>query len=173
VGIQPHYAAPVFCAFMTLVVESLRRIAVVRVGGVRVGRMAVGLTFAMVVVQLATIARVRASAPPGWETSRAAIESSLAARGGKHLVVVRYGPVHDPLREWVSNRADIDRAAVVWARDAEPERLGDLLRYFRDRSAWRLDADADPPRLTHLDGKTHRSHSVDDRPTEHQLNGKP
>src|SRR5262249_28128847 len=87
-GIQPHYAAPVFGCFMALVVEGLRRIAAVRVGGVRVGRGLVGLTGLMVVAQLAIVAQTRATSPPGWEAERAAVEATLAARGGRHLVVV-------------------------------------------------------------------------------------
>jgi hypothetical protein len=145
VGIQPHYAAPAFGCFMTVIVESLRRLAVARVGSLRVGRALVGLTIALVVAQLAVVGRVRATAPAGWEASRAAIDAALSSQGGKHLIIVRYGPDHDPLREWVYNRADIDRAPVVWARETTPALQRGLLSYFGGRSVWLLDADADPP----------------------------
>jgi hypothetical protein len=150
VGIQPHYAAPVFGCFMLLVVEGLRRLALVRVGGVRVGGGLVGLTVVMVLVQLGLLAHTRATAAPGWEADRARIERALTAEGGLHLVVVRYGPGHDPLREWVYNRAAIDRAPVVWARETDPARLASLLSYFRGRHAWLLEADEQPPRLCPL-----------------------
>ena len=147
VGIQPHYAAPVFGCFMLLLVEGLRRLAVVRVGAIRVGRAMVGLTVVMVVVKLGMIAYARASAPPGWESDRARVEASLSDGGGRHLVVVRYGPAHDALDEWVYNRADIDGAAVVWAREMGPDRMEKLLTYFRDRSVWLIEADEHPSRL--------------------------
>jgi hypothetical protein len=36
---------------------------------------------------------------------------------------------------------------VVWARDMGDADNQELLRYFRNRRVWRLDADGHPPRL--------------------------
>jgi hypothetical protein len=148
VGIQPHYAAPVFGAFMVLIVEGMRRIDLIRVGRTRIGRGLVGLTLVMFVVNLCVVAHTRATAAPGWEAERARIEASLASAGGRHLIVVRYSPSHDPLKEWVYNRAKIDSAAVVWAREMDLVRMEALLAAFRDRSVWLLEADRSPQSLS-------------------------
>jgi len=43
--------------------------------------------------------------------------------------------------EWVYNRADIDNAKIVWARDMGPTDNAELIRYFKDRSVWLLQPD--------------------------------
>jgi hypothetical protein len=65
----------------------------------------------------------------------------------QQLVIVRYGPDHDLHREWVWNRASIDDAKVVWARDMGEAQNQELLQYFKTRQAWRLDADDPSPKL--------------------------
>jgi hypothetical protein len=59
----------------------------------------------------------------------------LEAEGGRHLVIVRYGPKHSIHEEWVYNHADIDNARVVWARESGG-RLPELLSHFGDRRIW-------------------------------------
>jgi hypothetical protein len=63
------------------------------------------------------------------------------------LILVRYSPTHYIHAEWVYNRADIDGAAVVWARDMGMEKNRELLDYYRDRKAWLLEPDVDPVKL--------------------------
>lgn len=148
VGIQPHYAAPVFGAFMLIVVEGLRRLALLRLGSRRCGRLLVGLTLLLAGVKLADVAHRRAAAPPGWEADRARFESALRARGGRHLVVVRYAADHDPLDEWVANAAEIDAAPIIWAREMDPPSMRALSAYAPDRRVWLVEADTRPPRLS-------------------------
>ncbi len=77
---------------------------------------------------------------------RLAIDRRLAQAAGKQLVFVRYGPRH-PLDQWVYNAADIDASRVVRALDLGPENE-QLRKYYSGRTAWLLEPDAQPPRLT-------------------------
>jgi len=65
---------------------------------------------------------------------------------GKHLVLIHYNPQHIPHTEWVYNRADINAAKIVWARDMGDAGNEELLLYFKDHHAWRIDADDSTPR---------------------------
>ena len=80
---------------------------------------------------------------------RAEIANDLAEQGGHHLVMVLYDPSHSPHYEWVYNRADIDGSDVVWARSLGPAPDRALLRYFGERTAWVVRADASRPVLEH------------------------
>jgi hypothetical protein len=87
--------------------------------------------------------------PFNWSTyengleDRAAMESFLSRQPGKQLAIVRYGPHHDVLKEWVWNLADIDDQKVVWARDSTPEQDAQLIRYYSGRSVWLVEPDSD------------------------------
>jgi hypothetical protein len=80
-------------------------------------------------------------------TRRTLVKNELAQSPGRKLVFVRYWPGHIFQDEWVYNEADIDRAAIVWARDLGPEDE-QLRQYFPDRTAWLLEPDAHPPKLS-------------------------
>jgi hypothetical protein len=54
---------------------------------------------------------------------------------------------HNFHHEWVYNDANIDAAKVAWARDMGNAANQELLAYFKDRHAWRVNGDASPPRL--------------------------
>ena len=84
--------------------------------------------------------------PSGIEY-RAQFETQLDGVSGKHLVIVCYSPAHDVLAEWVYNRADIDDANVVWAREIPDVDPMPLLNYFRERHVWLVEPDASPPRM--------------------------
>ena len=73
------------------------------------------------------------------EVQRERIEADLEARSGKHLVIVHH-PYHDvPSMDWVYNRADIDHAKVIWARDMGYLNNQELLEYYPDRQVWYVD----------------------------------
>jgi hypothetical protein len=72
---------------------------------------------------------------------------------GDHLIVVRYGPGHLIHDEWVYNRADIDAAGIVWAREMGPAADRGLLDHFSKRHVWLLTVDGDAPRLVAYPGE--------------------
>ena len=72
------------------------------------------------------------------EAKHAAIDARLSRAPGPQLVLVRYGPHHDPWEELVYNRAGLDRARIVWARSLGPDQDAALLRQYPDRAIWLL-----------------------------------
>jgi hypothetical protein len=141
-----HYLAPALGLFFLLLVQCMRHLRLVRWRGKPVGQ---GLARAVPVVCLAMVVlRVSAVAAgaqieQGREgnSQRNTIARELQDLPGKQLVVVHYGPSHVPHIEWVYNRADIDASKIVWARDMGDGQNQELLLYFKDRRAWRIDAD--------------------------------
>jgi hypothetical protein len=49
--------------------------------------------------------------------------------------------------EFVYNRADIDAADIVWARDMGCHNNQELIDYYRDRAIWLLQPDLASPGL--------------------------
>jgi hypothetical protein len=145
----PHYIAPVAPAAVALVTHGLRA-SLVRQKRGRPKPVWPGVL--LVAWVLATGTRWVIGAPSGsgevynrylswWHRSpgnlaRAEVENELRALGGRHLAIVRYGESHHWMDEWVYNEADIDSAAVVWAREMDPEANAVLIEYFRDRRIW-------------------------------------
>lgn len=60
-------------------------------------------------------------------------------------MIVHYESRHNIDWEWVYNRANIDAAKVVWARDMGEFANRELLQYFRGRTIWIVDADSASP----------------------------
>lgn len=79
---------------------------------------------------------------------RARVLTELEHLDGRQLAIVRYAQDHDLLDEWVYNAADIDGSKVVWAREMDPANNLKLLNYFKDRHAWLVEPDFDPPRIS-------------------------
>ena len=86
------------------------------------------------------------TAPLGLQ--RAHVLAELGKRAGGQLAIVRYTPGHDIFGEWVYNAADIDRSKVVWAREMDSAGNLELLKYFKDRQAWLVEPDLNPPRVS-------------------------
>lgn len=145
---QPHYAAPFVPAGILLATCLAARLWDVERWRTAVQLVMVGVLTSVLVghwLRAEDVARDRESYAL---SRRGELESSLAADGGQHLVIVRYADNHNPHLEWVWNAADIDRAAVVWAREMDPERNARLTAYYLDRKVWLLEPDRDPESVT-------------------------
>lgn len=157
---DPHYIAPATALIYALVLQSMRHLYVWKRRGRSVGQqLARAIPLACVLV-----VALRVGAAPlhlkgtlvdpasGYAESlgakRARLVKQLEASEGQHLVIVRYAAGHRPADEWVYNRADIDAAKVVWAREMDEARNGELMSYFKGRRVWLLEADAPVPRLS-------------------------
>ena len=147
-----HYASPITGILLAIALQGMRHLRTWRFEGRPSGLF---LVRAMVVISLLMLpAGVRNMRTPVAEgptaemgRERQAIIDHLDSLPGGQLVFVRYGSLHDSLREWVYNGADIDTQRVVWARDMGAANQ-ELVRYYPQRRAWLLEADVKPPRLT-------------------------
>jgi hypothetical protein len=148
--VQVHYAAPVTGLVFALVLQTMRHLRLWHWGRRLNGRALVWAVSAIALGAFLTafVQRTWLDAP-GWQFERARILAQLPANGRRHLVIVRYGPAHSPLDEWVYNAADIDGAKVVWAREMNLAHDLELLEYFKDRQVWLAEVDQDdsPPKL--------------------------
>lgn len=161
-----HYAAPMTGPLFVMVTYGWRRLRLFA------RRAHLGLLLARVVVAISmvTLASRMATAhlaPAGgnaWAEQRAAIQRQLDSTHEDHLVIVRYAPYHDANREWVYNKAEIDRARVVWAREMDADENRKLIAYFPHRQVWLLEPDQPNPKLLpYTTSNVERSSSVGDK----------
>jgi hypothetical protein len=145
----PHYFSPAAGALYILLTQGLRHMYARR-GVARDIALALPILACAMIVIRVMAAATHTQIEPAWprgNLERAAILHQLREMPGEQLVLVRYGPEHDVNREWVWNRASIDSAKVIWARDMGAAQNQELLEYFRSRRAWQLDADDPAPAL--------------------------
>jgi hypothetical protein len=149
-----HYTAPLTAAIMAFVVQGFRHLRAWRWYGKPTGLFLARATTLICVgmVPIQVLALAAQAKPSPWQRAgmeRASLEQKLSSLPGEQLVLVRYGPNHDVLSmEWVYNEADIDKSKVVWARDMGDAQNQELIRYFNHRTAWLLEPDKTPPRLS-------------------------
>jgi hypothetical protein len=168
---NPHYAAPVACAILALVLIAMRRVRGLvfrgKPTGVFLTRAIPAVCLLMALLRVAG-ARSEVLACPAWPAAspstptwcspgptnaeRVETLSRLATYPGKQLAIVHYDQTHEALfHEWVYNSADIEAAKVIFARDMGPTRNQELIDYFRDRHVWLVQADATPPTVETYD----------------------
>jgi hypothetical protein len=133
----PHYAAPAAGLVLAIIMAHLRWLW--RIDR-PVGRLLVRVTVA--VFMLWSLFWWMGfyqwpQEPEAWQARRHWAETEfLASRAGRHLVMVRYGD-HNVHEEWVYNRADLDEARVIWARELpDPASNRRLLEAFAGRQVW-------------------------------------
>jgi hypothetical protein len=155
----PHYFAPAACALYALVFQGLRYLRATRRKNFGLAILwaipfvcILTLPLQPAVRQLSGDVRTRTFVDY-WTTNHQMIERLEIARkvnssGHRNLIIVRYGASHNSLQEWVYNRANIDAAPIVWAREMSPEKNRELFEYFKDRKVWLLEPDLDVPRLS-------------------------
>ena len=150
---MPHYVAPATGLIYLLLLQCMRHLRLWQwrrqQTGVALVRAIPAIACAMLLLRVGAAA-AHTQIEPAWprgNLDRVAIMRQLEATPGRHLVLVSYGPYHDVDWEWVYNRADIDGAKVVWARDMGAGDNQELVSYFHDRQVWRLNGDQSPPRL--------------------------
>lgn len=149
--VWPHYLAPITGLIFLLLMHGFFGFRFWRSNGKPMGTAVtkpVGMIFGLQFLIYIVFACLHLTGVSQFAAERKAIESRLEAEPGEQLVLVRYGPNHSLHDEWVYNRADIDRAKVVWAREMTPKEDAPLIEYFQNRRVWLLEADADPPKLT-------------------------
>jgi hypothetical protein len=149
----PHYFAPATGALYILLVQCVRFLWHWAPGARAIGRSIVRaipvLACAMILLRVGAVA-AHVSIEPHWprgNLQRANILREMEEQPGQQLVIVRYGPQHNPVSEWVYNRADIDGAKVVWARDMGRDANKELLQYFRSHKVWLIEADRPAPEI--------------------------
>jgi hypothetical protein len=153
---MPTYEAPFVAPAFVLVAVGLRSLATWR-RHAGTGRAIVlnlslgcGLLFLVCTVLAVFHVHVDGEAPFNWSSyenrleARAVAQRFLEQQPGKQLAIVRYGPGHDVLYEWVWNLADIDQQKVVWARELKPAWIVQLLHYYPNRKVWLIEPDAVP-----------------------------
>jgi hypothetical protein len=152
--VLPHYVAPATCLVVLFVVQSMRHLRLWTLRDAPVGRALVRavpmILVAMIIFRLFA-ATLHLPVEPPWPRGnlhRARLQQRLERTRGLHAVVVRYGPQHVVDDEYVYNRADIDAAKVVWARDMGEDGNQPLLHYFSNRQVWLLQPDDSPESLT-------------------------
>jgi len=136
---EPHFIAAETCLFLLVSIIGLQQLSALNADAARL------IIFVCIAHFVFWYGRSFLDHP--GPDRRTAVNRQLAQAPGRQLVFVRYWPQHIFQNEWVYNAADIDHARVIWARD-----LGaadqTLLNYYPDRTAWLLEPDATPPKLS-------------------------
>ncbi len=151
----PHYLAPATALIYAILLQCMRHLRVRRPSGLLLVRATPVLCVTLAVLRLcagplhiglgAWSQSWYGTAPLGLE--RAKVLAQLDSLPGPQLAIVRYSP-HHMLNDWVYNAADIDKSKVVWARQMDRASDRELLNYYKDRKAWLIEPDLNPPRIS-------------------------
>jgi len=144
---MPHYAAPLTCVIFLLLVQAIRHLRTIRLGGRALGLALSWAIFYLLAIDVGLSVSLHVCDQLQWtckgDPSRAAIGKKLSQTPGKHLIMVRYKENHNLHDEWVYNGAEIDTAKILWARELDPAQNAKLFAYFNDRHIWLVTPDED------------------------------
>lgn len=163
----PHYSAAATVAIVLAITQCIRRMRRRSRAGFFLSRSlavvcVIGLFVPIVGRFIGPYLPARfATIAPVWNQqfnfplSREQFVPWLERQPGKQLVIVRYQATKFNVRgghmnenEWVYNRADIENAKIVWARESEdPESNRRLVEHFSNRKLWLGEPDAIPQRV--------------------------
>jgi hypothetical protein len=148
---MPHYAAPLTGVIFLLLVQAIRHLRTIRLGGRPLGLALSWAMFYLLATDVAFSVPRHLCDELEWtckgDLSRADIAKRLSQTPGKHLVMVRYEDNHNLHDEWVYNGAEIDTSKVLWARELDPAQNAKLFAYFKDRQVWLVEPDTDNTEL--------------------------
>ena len=159
----PHYAAPFAAGIYVILLQCMRHLRAAgarnRSGGLVWWSASHSVALCLGLAVLCVFAAPLKIGLPGAQMLTAYPTAPLGLRranalaeieqhAGGQLAIVRYAPGHEISEEWVFNAADIDHSKVVWARDMDSAGNRDLLTYFKDRQAWLVEPDFNPPRIS-------------------------
>ena len=148
---MPHYAAPLACVTVLLLVQAIRHLRTINMRGRPVGAALSRAAVVLLAVDVALGVAHGVCDPLRWactgDPSRAAIVERLSHTRGKHLVIVRYPEGYNVHDDWVFNGAEIDGAKLLWAREANPQQNQKLFDYFKDRQIWLIEPEEDNTEL--------------------------
>jgi hypothetical protein len=138
-----HYLAPAMVGYIALILQGLRYLGTLRIGGRRPWWFAAQMLLVLwLAAQWKTgIAMLFVPQTPHWAAARANLQNRLAENLDPALVLVRYEKSHNPDQEWVYNGADLFNPPVLWARAMTPEQDLTLIRYCPSRTVWLLEPD--------------------------------
>jgi hypothetical protein len=150
----PHYLAPTACLLLVVVGWGLRNVHILQQQWLadapapwRKLPMAGALVLLHVLVFAGSLNSYLQQQPSSWAHGRQELINMLAATGDRHLLIVDYATDHNTENEWVYNGADLEQAAVVWARATHDQHEQQLLQHYADRVVWRFEPDEQPPKL--------------------------
>ena len=148
---MPHYAAPLTCVTVLLLVQAIRHLRTINMRGRPVGAALSRAAVVLLAVDVALGVAHGVCDPLRWactgDPSRAAIVERLSHTRGKHLVIVRYPEGYNVHDDWVFNGAEIDGAKLLWARETNPQQNQKLFDYFKDRQIWLIEPEEDNTEL--------------------------
>jgi hypothetical protein len=138
---QLHYFSPATIAVYIFAVEGLQYLWQEQHTGERTFAIAVFLT-----VLVASLGKQTGSSAMNttfaFSNARTLVAEPLAAKPGKHLVLVTYDlERHYPGNELVHNGAEFGSEKILWARSKGPGNDRDLCQAYPERTFWSLTTD--------------------------------